>query len=263
MKEIIVVTGASSGIGREFVRQIELKENVDEIWVIARREERLKELKNEIKTPLKIFALDLSLQASFDTIKTALEKDKPSVKLIINCAGFGKFGHSENIPLETQLNMIDLNCKAIVSMCSIVEKYMSDGAKIINVASCAAFQPLPYINIYAATKAFVLSYSRALNVELGYRNISVTAVCPYWVKTEFFDRAINSREKIVVINYGVMYKAEDVVTRAIKDAYKRKDISVYGKINRLQRLGAKLFPQKFVMKIWMRRQKFDGTPTVR
>ena len=85
MKEIIVVTGASSGIGREFVRQIELKENVDEIWVIARREERLKELKNEIKTPLKIFALDLSLQASFDTIKTALEKDKPSVKLIINC----------------------------------------------------------------------------------------------------------------------------------------------------------------------------------
>ena len=74
MKEIIIVTGASSGLGREFVRQIELKVNVDEIWVIARREERLKELKGEVKTPLKIFALDLSKQESFDVIKNALEK---------------------------------------------------------------------------------------------------------------------------------------------------------------------------------------------
>lgn len=263
MKEIIIVTGASSGLGREFVRQIELKVNVDEIWVIARREERLKELKGEVKTPLKIFVLDLSKQESFDVIKNALEKEKPLIKLLMNCAGFGKFGHIEKIPLETQLNMIDLNCKAVVSACATALPFMSDGSKIINVASCAAFQPIPYINVYAATKAFVLSYSRALNVELKYRRISVTAVCPYWVKTEFFDRAINSEEKTVVINYGVMYDAVKVVKKAIRDAYKNKDMSVYGKINNFQKLGAKILPHKTVMKIWMRRQKFDGTPNVR
>ena len=159
--------------------------------------------------------------------------------------------------------MIDLNCKAVVSACATALPFMSDGSKIINVASCAAFQPIPYINVYAATKAFVLSYSRALNVELKYRKISVTAVCPYWVKTEFFDRAINSEEKTVVINYEVMYDAVKVVKKAIRDAYKNKDMSVYGKINNFQKLGAKILPHKTVMKIWMRRQKFDGTPNVR
>ena len=143
MKEIIIVTGASSGLGREFVKQLELKVNADEIWVIARREERLKELKCEIKTSLKIFALDLSKRESFDVIKNALEKEKPLIKLLVNCAGFGKFGHIEKIPLETQLNMIDLNCKAVVSACATALPFMSEGSKIINVASCAAFQPIP------------------------------------------------------------------------------------------------------------------------
>lgn len=263
MKEIMIVTGASSGMGKELVKQIELKDKVDEIWVVARREDRLKELKTEVKTPLRTFALDLSDQNSFDVLKSALEKEKPSVKLLANCAGYGKFEHIENIPLETHLNMIDLNCKAVVSACSTVVPYMPNGARIINIVSCAAFQPIPYINVYAASKAFTLSYSRALNVELKYRKISVTAVCPYWVKTEFFERAINPEEKTVVINYGVMYKAEKVIAKAIKDAYRRKDISVYGKINNLQRFGAKLLPQKTVMKIWCRRQKFNGTPDIR
>lgn len=263
MKKVVIVTGASSGIGREFVRQIERKQKFDEIWVIARREDRLEELKTEIATPLKIFALDLSVGESFDLLKSALEKEKPSVRLLINCAGFGKFGHFEKIPLEAHLNMVDLNCKAVVSACTTALPYMSEGAKIINVASCAAFQPIPYVNVYAATKAFVLSFSRASNVELKYRKIGVTAVCPYWVKTEFFDRAINTQEKPVIVNYGVMYKAEDVVKKAIRDAYKGKDLSAYGTVNRLQKFGAKILPHKLVMKIWMRRQKFDGTPDVR
>lgn len=263
MKEIIIVTGASSGLGREFVRQIEVKEKVDEIWVVARREDRLKELKDAVKTTLKIFALDLSLQTSFDTLKSYLEKEKPSIKILANCAGFGKFEHFENIPLDTHLNMVDLNCKAVVSACSIVLPFMANGAKIINIASCAAFQPIPYINVYAASKAFVLSYSRALNIELKYRDITVTAVCPYWVKTEFFDRAINADEKTVVINYGVMYKADKVIAKAIRDMYRKKDISVYGGINKLQKFAAKILPHKLVMKIWCRRQKFNGTPQIR
>lgn len=263
MKDIIVVTGASSGLGKEFVKQIETIENVDEIWVIARREDRLKALAEEVKTPLKILALDLSKQEDIAVYSAKLKKENPTVKYLINCAGFGKFGHIEKMPAETQLNMIDLNCKAVVSICAETLPYTKEGSKIINVASCAAFQPIPYINVYAATKAFVLSYSRALNVELKYRKVIVTAVCPYWVKTEFFDRAINPDEKTVVINYGVMYSADKVVKKAIRDARKGKDISVYGKINKLQKLGAKILPHKLVMKIWMNRQKYDGTPNVR
>lgn len=263
MKEIIVVTGASSGMGRQFVKQIDAKENVDEIWVIARREDRLKALAEEVKTPLKIFALDLSVQGDIEVYAKALEEQKPSVKFLFNCAGYGKFEHIENIPLETHLNMIDLNCKAVVSVCTYTLPYLCDGARIVNVASCAAFQPIPYINVYAASKAFTLSYSRALNVELKYRKISVTAVCPYWVKTEFFERAINPDEKTVVINYGVMYDAEKVVKKALRDAYKRRDVSAYGTVNSSQRLGAKLLPHKLVMKIWCNRQKFNGTPDIR
>ena len=128
-----------------------------------------------------------------------LEDETPDVKMLVNCSGYGKFDHYENISPEVNQNMIDLNVKAVVGMVDATLPHISKGGKIINIASCAGFQPIPYINIYAATKAFVLSYTRALNVELGYKNITATAVCPYWTKTEFFDRAIVKTEKAVVI----------------------------------------------------------------
>ena len=197
------------------------------------------------------------------TYAEKLEKENPDVVLLANCSGFGKFDHYENISLETNLNMVDLNCKAVVAMVNYTLPFMNKGARIINFASCSAFQPIPYINIYASTKAFLLHFSRALNVELKYRGISVTAVCPFWTKTEFFDRAVNKDKKEVVINYAVIYESAKVVEKAIKDAYKRKDMSVYGGKNNFQRMLVKFFPHKFVMKVWMGQQKFDGTPDIR
>ena len=263
MKKIIVVTGASSGMGKDFVKQIEKKEKVDEIWVLARREDRLVALQSEVETKIVPIAIDLSDMEQIKVYADKLEKENPEVVLLANCSGFGKFDHYENIPLETNLNMIDLNCKAVVSMVNYTLPFMPKGARIVNIASCSAFQPIPYINIYASTKAFLLHYSRALNVELKYRGISVTAVCPFWTKTEFFDRAVNKDKKEVVIKYAVIYDSEKVVAKAIKDAYKRKDVSVYGGKNNFQRLLVKLFPHKFVMKIWTGQQKFDGTPDIR
>lgn len=263
MKKIMVITGASSGMGRDFVRQIESRESVDEIWVIARRADRLKELATQVKTPLVPISIDLSDMESINTYAKKLEEEKPEIVLLCNAAGFGKFDHYENIDLETELNMVDLNCKSVIVMTNYSLPYMKNGARIINIASCSAFQPIPYINIYASTKAFLLHYSRALNVELKYRGISVTAVCPFWTKTEFFDRAIDKNKKEVVIKYAVIYNSEKVIEKAIKDAYKRKDISVYGGKNNFQRLLVKLFPHKFVMKVWMNQQKFDGTPNIR
>ena len=263
MKNIIVVTGASSGMGKDFVKQIGQKEKVDEIWVLARREDRLIELSKEVQTKVVPIAIDLSDMEQIKAYNEKLEKECPNVVLLANCSGFGKFEHYENIPLETELNMIDLNCKAVVAMTNYTLPYMSKGAKIINIASCSAFQPIPYINIYASTKAFLLHFSRALNVELKYKGISVTAVCPFWTKTEFFERAVNHDKKDVVIKYSVIYDSKKVVAKAIKDAYKRKDLSVYGGKNNLQRLLVKMLPHKLVMKIWCNQQKFDGTPDIR
>ena len=263
MKNIIVVTGASSGMGKDFVKQIEQKEKVDEIWVLARREDRLIELQKDVQTKIVPIAIDLSDMEQIKVYKQKLEEECPNVVILANCSGFGKFDHFENIPLETELNMIDLNVKAVVAMTNYTIPYMSKGGKIINIASCSAFQPIPYINIYASTKAFLLHFSRALNVELKYKGISVTAVCPFWTRTEFFDRAVNKDKKDVVIKYAVIYDSKKVVAKAIKDAYKGKDVSVYGKLNNAQRLLVKSLPHKLVMKIWTNQQKFDGTPDIR
>ena len=264
MKNIIVVTGASSGMGKEFLlRIVEKEKNIDEIWAIARREDRLNELKDKVSVKIIPLALDLSKETDLSEYKEKLARENPNIAILANCAGFGVFDHSENIASPVKLNMIDPNVKAPVAMIDYSLPYMKQGAKIMNIASCAAFQPIPYINDYAATKAFLLSYSRALNRELKYRGIHVLAVAPYWTKTEFFDRAIDDNKTKVVINYAAMYDPADVMKLAIKDLYKNKDVSIYGFVNRVQGLLTKLFPHSFVMKVWMRQQKLNGTPAIR
>lgn len=264
MKKVIVVTGATSGMGKEFLFQILEKEpEIDELWAIGRNDKVLSELKNKNKKiiPLK---LDLTVEKDLLKYKEKIDKEKPNVIILANCAGFGKFDHSEGIDTETKLNMIDLNVKAPVALTDYSLPYMKDNSKIMNIASCAAFQPIPYINDYAATKAFLLSYSRALNKELKYKNIHVLAVTPYWTKTKFFDRAIDPSKKEVVIDYNAMYKPEDVMRKAIKDLYNpKKDISCYGFINNFQKILTKILPHKLVMKVWMNSQKLDGTPDIR
>lgn len=263
MKNIIVVTGAGSGIGKECLIQLAKKESkIDEIWAIDFNKESLTELENEIEKVVTLH-VDLTNQEEIKKIKNKLDEEKPNVKVLSNCAGFGVFDHSENISLETKLNMIDLNVKAYVTMIDYCLPYMSKGSKIMNIASCAAFQPIPYINNYAATKAFILSYSRALNKELKYRGIHVLAVTPFWTRTKFFDRAVMKDKKEVVIKYSVMYEADKVVALAVKDLYKKKDVSIYGGLNKAQRLLTKLMPHSLIMKIWMNQQKYDGTPNIR
>ena len=257
--DIIVVTGAASGLGKEFISQIKNKETYDEIWAIDYNKELLVELEKEDN---KIKGICIDLTKDINKYKDKLSKNI-NIKILANCAGFGIFDHSENIDLDTKLNMIDLNVKAYVSMIDYSLPYMTSGSKIMNIASCAGFEPIPYINCYAATKSFIVSYSRALNEELKYRNIHVLCVCPFWTKTNFFDRAVMKDKKEVVIKYSVMYNKEDVINKAIKDLYANKDMSVYGKLNKVQRLLVKLIPHKLVMKIWMKQQKYVGTPNIR
>ena len=252
---IAIITGASSGMGREFVLQLSQKETYDELWVAARSKQKLESLQAQIKTPLRVLPLDLTRQDSFESYKTLLEKEKPDIHTLINCAGYGKFGRCDQIPLDEMLGMIDLNCKAMVSMTTLSLPYMHSGARIVQVDSLSAFQPVPYLNVYGATKAFVLSYSRALNVELQPRNIRVMAVSPGWVKTDFFDRA-EKKEDPVVTYMNVLYEPADVVKTALRDLYKtKKDVSIHGFPVKAQVFGVKLLPHRLIMKIWMHQQK--------
>ena len=252
---IAVVTGASSGMGREFVRQLSDYITPDEIWVIARRGDALRALEKEVSTPLRVLSLDLCKEESFDAYAALLAQEKPNIQLLVNAAGFGKFGHSHSIPLEDDLRMIDLNCKALVAMTRLSLPYMKKGSHILQLDSLSAFQPVPYITTYGATKSFVFSYSRAMNAELKGMGIRMMAMNPGWVKTEFFQHACRTNSGQVQY-FDRLYEAEDVVRTGLRDLYKTKnEYSVHGFPTRMQVRLVKLLPHNIVMKVWMNQQK--------
>lgn len=256
MKNIAIVTGASSGMGREFVRQLSGYVTVDEIWAVARREAALETLKAEVSVPVRPIVLDLLEAESFAALEALLASEKPNVKLLVNAAGFGKLGAWEKIPVEDECRMIDLNSKALLRMTRLCVPYMQPGSRILELDSLSAFQPVPYLTTYAATKAFVLSYSRGMNRELKPKGIRVMAMCPGWVKTEFFDHACQTNSGAEVQYFNRLFEAEDVVRTGLKDLYhSKKDCSVPGFSIKCQAFLVKLLPHSLVMNVWLRQQK--------
>lgn len=252
MKKIAVITGASSGMGRSFAQKLDRAESFDEIWLIARRLDRLEELGKSLRAPVKAIPLDLTRPESYTEYRALLEAEKPQVEVLVCGAGFGRFGAFTAMPLEPQLEMVDLNVKALVAVTYDTLPYMTKGGRIYEIDSLSSFQPVPYINVYGATKAFVLSFTRALNVELVERGIRAMAVSPGWVKTEFFDRAVTDD---TIVYYNRYYEADEVVDRAIRDMKKGKDVSVCGFPVRAQVFFTKLLPHRLVMRIWCKQQK--------
>lgn len=252
---IAIVTGASSGMGKEFARQLTQYVSVEEIWVIARREDALIQLQKELSTPVIPIPLDLCDAESFQKMEAILAEKKPNVKLLVNAAGFGKFGDYSDISPEDDCRMIDLNCKSLVMMTRLVLPYMEKGSHILQLDSLSAFQPVPYITTYGATKAFVLSYTRAMNQELKSQGIRMMAMNPGWVKTEFFNHAMTTNgAKVQYFNH--VYEANEVVATGLKDLYKsKKEMSIHGLPIRNQVRLVKLLPHSIVMKVWMQQQK--------
>ena len=238
MKKIAVITGASSGMGRRFAETVDTFDRFDEVWVIARHEKALEELRDRVPYPIRALALDLTDRRSFQTYADALAEEPVEVGLLVNASGFGKF-------------------RAVVALCQLTAPYMPRGGQIINIASVAAFQPIPYINVYGATKAFVLSFSRALNRELRSRGVRVMALCPFWTRTAFFARATTEGGESVVKKYVAMYEPEQLVQRAWRDARRGKDVSQFGFVARFQTALTKLLPHSLVMDVWMRQQKLQ------
>ena len=253
--KIAIVTGASSGMGREFVLQLKDYVQVDEVWAIARRTEALQKLEQECGLKVRPISLDLCDMESFTAVEQLLAQEKPDVKLLVNAAGFGKFGAYHKVSLADDARMVDLNCKALLLMTRLVIPYMAPGSHILQLDSLSAFQPVPYITTYGATKAFVLSYSRAMNRELRGAGIRMMTMNPGWVKTEFFRHAFQTNEGEVQY-FDRLYEAKDVVATGLKDLYKtRKDYSVHGLPIKFQVLLVKVMPHWFVMNVWLNQQK--------
>jgi len=253
--KIAIVTGASSGMGREFVLQLTNYVQVDEIWAIARRQAALESLKSECAVPVRPISLDLLDENSFEDFQKLLETEKPEIRLLVNAAGFGKFGYFEKVSIEDDCKMLDLNCKALVVMTRLCIPYMPDSSHILQLDSLSAFQPVPYITTYGATKAFVLSYSRAMNRELKSKGIRMMAMNPGWVKTEFFNHAFQTNEGEVQY-YDRLYDADFCVAYGLKALYKsKKDYAVPGFFTRMQVRLVKLLPHGMVMNTWLNQQK--------
>ena len=224
---IAVITGASSGMGKEFVRQLDAIANLDEIWMIARSEEKLNAIDfatNAVKRPI---PLDLTTPEAFHYIKMLLELEKPCIRMLINCAGFGLCGRVDDLDHDAQTEMIDLNCKALMSLTKLCVPYMEKGSRIIELSSAGAFLPQPEFAVYAASKAFVLSFGRALYRELLPKHIYVTTVCPGPVDTPFFKTASKDGKPVGIKKYFIV-KPEKVVTHALKASILKKELAIYG-----------------------------------
>lgn len=248
--KIAIVTGASSGMGREFVCQLGFfYKNLDEIWVIARRKERLKRLALRSHIPLRIFTGDLTKKQVYQDLSEQLEEAVPNIRMLVNAAGFGKSGTVEEIAAadrKIQTDMVDLNCKALTKMTTLCLPYMDSGSRIINLASAAAFCPQPSFAVYAASKSYVLNFSRALGAELRKKRIYVTAVCPGPVDTEFFRRSGPLENPLKKLT---MARAKNVVRRALLDSRAERTVSVYGSAMKVVWLGAKIMPHGLILKI--------------
>ena len=252
--KIAVITGASSGIGREFVYAVDAKYSFDQIWVIARRAERLEELKEKCRNPIRPVALDLAEETGWQAFAALLEAEKPEIALLVNAAGCGVFGPFAEKELDALLHSVKLNSLALTAMCRLSLPYMKSGGAIVNMGSNSSWQPVPYQAVYGASKSYVLSLSRAIGRELRPRGVHVMCVCPGWIKTEFQQHAHHDDYIRYVDRW---YGPEEVAAQAMKDLDKKKSVSILGAPVRRQVRLVKHLPVDTVMDIWCKQQGFE------
>lgn len=248
---IAIVTGASGGLGKEFVLQIGAKAEVEEIWAIARHEESLRALATLVPVPVRALPLDLTQDEAFASLRELLEAESPDISLLVNNAGFGRMGTYADIASADNDGMIDLNCKALVRLTTLCLPHMGRGGRVLQVCSSSAYQPLPGLNVYAASKAFVLRYSRALWWEVFGRGIHVTAACPYWIKdTDFIQKARAPGQRPTIRHFPLASRPRSVARLALWGSRLNLPVVSCGPISLVQRICAKFVPHFLVDAVW-------------
>lgn len=253
MRNIAIVTGASSGFGREFVMQIAKKyQGLNQIWAIARRGERLEKLARDVMCEAGVrvvpVVMDLLDGTQMDELERMLCQEEVNVRMLVNCAGFGKIGIVRRQDTKDLLDMVRLNCESLTAVTKTVLPFMPPRSRIIQVASAAAYLPQPGFSVYAATKAYVYSFSKSLHEELRSSQITVTAVCPGPADTEFFQTAAMDKPQP---SYKKLFFSEPkkIVAKAIRDCARGKNESVYGIAMKSVKIVAKLIPNNWIIRI--------------
>ena len=226
-KSVVIITGASSGLGMEFALQLDAHlRKTDEIWLIARSKDKLIELSKRMRNNTRVLSIDVTKEGQIERLADKLEDYDCRVRMLVNCAGYGIIGDFAGSDQEEQAGMIRLNCEALTNVVHCCLPYMCKNSRIINIASSASFIAQPGFAVYAATKAYVDSFSMALREELLDKKIYVTSVCPGPVDTPFFDRA-EANGSIMAIKKMIMADAPGVVKKALRDSCMKRARSVY------------------------------------
>ena len=275
MKRILIVTGASSGLGRQFAKQLSASRDADEIWLIARRNDLLQDVAQELnadhadvilprnarkaavagKRPApRTFPLDLAGTRGVKDFARLLASESEAagpeglrIEALVNNAGFGTYGAFMDTDIDRQLEMVELNSVSLTGICHYAIPHMGEGSLLINVASLASFIPLGNFAVYGATKAYVLSFSIALAAEIADRGIFVSTLCPGPVDTEFARIARNGARKTVVDGKD----PRKVVAHCLSRSAKGKRISIMA-----PKWKFKAFMSRFVGRYFFARWSF-------
>ncbi len=245
---IAIITGASSGLGVEYIKELD-KKNFDELWIIARREQRLKEIAAACKTDCRILALDMSLESDQQKYIELLSELKPNVKMLVNNAGFGKLGYFEEIDATATAGMVRLNCEALTVFTHTTLHYMKKGAEIINISSIASFVPNARMAVYCSTKAYVTSFSRALRYELKRKGINVLAVCPGPMDTEFLPTANIEKGSSHTFDTLPRVSPAMIAKKSIKASHKGRAVYTGRIFYKFYRFLSRIIPHKILMKL--------------
>jgi short-subunit dehydrogenase len=244
-----LITGSSKGIGKAMA--VELAKKKTNLLLVARSADALQQLAKELKDAYGVeadyLATDLSLPNAAETVYNWCIEKKYSIHILINNAGYGLSGLFEDEPANKNANMMQLNMVTPVQLCHIFLPMLKQNPKayILNIASSAAYQAVPYLSLYSASKSFVLSFSRGLSHELKNSGVSVTCVCPGPTDTDFNRRAsLNEKATRAAEKFSVA--PEEVAVIAIKSMLAGKREVITGFVNKLSAFGAWLLPKSFI-----------------
>jgi len=247
--KIAIITGASAGLGKEFLKAAPaFFPEVDEYWLVARRQEKLEEAAKLVNKQCRIFPLDLTKTDSYLRIREELEKLQPTVALLVNNSGCGFLGDVGTGELENQIQMIDLNLRGLTAVTHVTLPFMEKGSRIINVSSIASFCPNPRMTVYSAGKSYVSAFSYGIGEEVAARGITVTVICPGPMDTEFIYLGdIKGKSKTFdILPYCDPVK---VVRGAYKAALAGKRSYTPRAFYKLYKVLAKLLPVGFTIKM--------------
>ncbi len=245
-----VITGASSGLGVEFAKACEkLRPDIEEIWLIARREDKLLKAAQQIKVKTKVIRADITNTDDVNNLKNILSEEKPDISLLINNAGFGKLGNFDELSSEENAAMVRLNCEALTVMSAICLPFMNKGGEIINSCSIASFAPNTRMAVYSSTKAYVMSLSRAMRSELKGRKINVIAICPGPMSTEFLSVAGIEKGNSFTFDTLPRVNPKTMAEKSLQASSKKRSVYTCRAFYKFYRILAKILPHSLVMKM--------------